>query len=63
MVSFFCVKYGNSDCDYAIFLSTSDFDGDDMISSADLKELVNRLTGAENSLSEEQVQQLVDNVR
>ena len=41
----------------------ADFDGDDMISSADLKEVINRLTGQDHLLSEEQMQQLIDNVR
>ena len=40
----------------------ADFDGDDMISSADLKEVINRLTGLDHLLSEEQMQQLIDNV-
>lgn len=39
-----------------------DFDGDDMISSADLKEVISRLTGEGNGLSEEQMQQLIDNI-
>ena len=34
-----------------------------MISSADLKEVINRLTGQDHLLSEEQMQQLIDNVR
>ncbi|KAK7100069.1 calcium and integrin-binding protein 1-like [Littorina saxatilis] len=39
-----------------------DFDGDDMLSSADLKELISRLTGEDNALNEEQMQQLIDNI-
>lgn len=39
----------------------SDFDEDDMISSRDLREVVNRLTG-EQELSDEDMQQLIDNV-
>jgi hypothetical protein len=39
----------------------SDFDEDDMISSKDLKEVVEKLTG-EQHLSEEDMQQLIDNV-
>ncbi|XP_076440606.1 calcium and integrin-binding protein 1-like [Babylonia areolata] len=39
-----------------------DFDSDDMISSADLKQVINRLTGEENALNEEQMQQLIDNI-
>ena len=45
-----------------VALLLPDFDGDDMISSTDLKEVINRLTGDENTLSEEQMQQLIDNV-
>ena len=41
----------------------ADFDGDDMISSTDLKEVINRLTGQDHLLTEEQMQQLIDNVR
>ena len=39
----------------------SDFDEDDMISSRDLKEVVDRLTG-EQKLTDEDMQQLIDNV-
>ena len=45
-----------------LVLFVVDFDGDDMISSADLKEVINRLTGADNLLEEEMMQQLIDNV-
>jgi calcium and integrin-binding protein 1 len=38
-----------------------DFDDDDFISSADLREVVNRLTG-EQQLSDADMQQLIDNV-
>ena len=38
-----------------------DFDEDDMISSKDLKEVVDRLTG-EQKLTDEDMQQLIDNV-
>lgn len=38
-----------------------DFDEDDMISSDDLKEVVNRLTG-EQHLNDEEMQQLIDNI-
>lgn len=38
-----------------------DFDGDDMISSSDLKTVITRLTG-ENSLNDEEMQQLIDSV-
>ncbi|XP_033645070.1 calcium and integrin-binding protein 1-like [Asterias rubens] len=38
-----------------------DFDDDDFISSADLRECVNKLTG-EQHLSDEDMQQLIDNV-
>ncbi|KAK6179731.1 hypothetical protein SNE40_012026 [Patella caerulea] len=38
-----------------------DFDEDDMISGSDLKEVVDRLTGEQN-LSEEDMQQLIDNI-
>ena len=38
-----------------------DFDEDDMISSDDLKEVVDRLTG-DQKLSESEMQQLIDNV-
>lgn len=40
----------------------SDFDEDDMISSRDLKEVVDRLTG-DQRLEDEDMQQLIDNVR
>ena len=40
----------------------ADFDGDDMISSGDLKNVINRLTGPDDVLDEEQIQQLIDNV-
>jgi hypothetical protein len=33
-----------------------------MLSSGDLKEVVNRLTGEDNRLEEEMMQQLIDNV-
>nr|KAG5700095.1 hypothetical protein BaRGS_029845 [Batillaria attramentaria] len=39
-----------------------DFDGDDMISSSDLKEVVTRMIGEENTLDEEKMQQLIDNI-
>ena len=45
----------------AEILLFSDFDEDDMISSRDLKEVVDRLTG-EQTLSDEDMQQLIDNV-
>ncbi|XP_025109694.1 calcium and integrin-binding protein 1-like isoform X2 [Pomacea canaliculata] len=38
-----------------------DFDGDDMISSSDLKTVITRLTG-ENSLNDEEMQQLIDSI-
>jgi len=38
-----------------------DFDGDDLISDEDLKNTIECLTGA-NKLSEEQLQQLIDNI-
>lgn len=38
-----------------------DFDGDDMISTADLCEVINRLTG-EQKLSEEDMNQLIDHI-
>ncbi|KAK3090178.1 hypothetical protein FSP39_009805 [Pinctada imbricata] len=38
-----------------------DFDEDDVISSDDLKQVVNRLTG-EQQLNEEEMQQLIDNI-
>ena len=38
-----------------------DFDGDDMISSADLRDVIDCLTG-EQKLSEEDMEQLIDNV-
>lgn len=38
-----------------------DFDEDDMISSKDLKEVVDRLTG-DQTLDNEDMQQLIDNV-
>ena len=53
----------NVDCDDTMLLTISDFDGDDMISTSDLKEIINRLTGEQNCLGEEYVQQLIDNVR
>ena len=42
-------------------LALVDFDEDDMISSKDLKEVVDRLTG-EQKLTDEDMQQLIDNV-
>ncbi|XP_076462922.1 calcium and integrin-binding protein 1-like [Babylonia areolata] len=39
-----------------------DFDGDDMINSNDLKELIIRLTGEDNMLTEEQTRRLIDNI-
>ena len=40
----------------------ADFDGDDMISAEDLKEVINRLTG-DQELSEEDMARLIENVR
>ena len=39
----------------------SDFDEDDFVSSADLRQVINRLTG-EQQLSDEDMQQLINNV-
>ncbi|XP_069128281.1 calcium and integrin-binding family member 2-like [Argopecten irradians] len=39
-----------------------DFDGDDMLSSRDLKEVVDRLTGEGQKLGDEEMQQLIDNI-
>ncbi|KAK7100973.1 calcium and integrin-binding protein 1-like [Littorina saxatilis] len=39
-----------------------DFDGDDMISSNDLKEVINRLTGDDNAFTEGEMQLLIDNI-
>ena len=44
-----------------MFFPIADFDDDDFISSADLRECVNKLTG-EQHLSDEDMQQLIDNV-
>ena len=41
---------------------TTDFDGDDMISIPDMKNVINRLTG-EQQLSDEDMDQLIENVR
>lgn len=39
-----------------------DFDEDDIISSKDLKEVVNRLTGDDQHLTDDDMQQLIDNI-
>ena len=46
---------------YPYPLSSVDFDEDDLISSRDLKEVIDRLTG-EQQLSNEDMNQLIDNV-
>ena len=47
---------------FLIFTShISDFDEDDFVSSADLRQVINRLTG-EQQLSDEDMQQLINNV-
>ena len=40
-----------------------DFDGDDILSTSDLEEVINRLTGDENRLDVEQMKHLINNVR
>ena len=44
-----------------VFILLLDFDSDDMISSNDLREMINRLTG-EEELSETDMNQLIENV-
>lgn len=39
-----------------------DFDSDDMISSTDLQEVINRLTGTDQQLTEEDMKQLIKNI-
>jgi hypothetical protein len=39
----------------------TDFDGDDLISDSDLKQVIESLTGS-NHLTEDEMQQLIDNV-
>ncbi len=39
-----------------------DFDGDDMISENDLKEVIRKLTGEQQQLTDEDMKQLIDNV-
>lgn len=54
---------GQSNCKPFLWLILSfvDFDGDDMLGSSDLKQVINRLTG-ENKLSEGEMNILVQNI-
>ncbi len=45
----------------SIFFAT-DFDGDDMLGINDLRQVINRLTGVEQSLSEQDMQHLIQNI-
>ncbi len=45
----------------ALLFTFTDFDGDDMISTDDLRQVINRLTG-EPGLDDNEMQQVLDNI-
>lgn len=45
-----------------LILLRADFDGDDMLGISDLKQVIERLIGSQNALSENDMKQLIQNI-